>query len=152
ELRVEPNPLTLTAGQTARLKVTAARKGGYDGPVALEFRNLPMNVTAPKVAIDAGRDAIEAELTAAANAPVGARGDVRVLGAPAIANQTAASPNFTIRVQAPPPPALALKAEPAAVTVKAGAKATFKVTVERHNVAGPVALAVENLPPNLTAA
>jgi hypothetical protein len=152
DLRVEPNPLTLAAGQAGKLKVTAARKGGYDGPVALAFRNLPANVTAPKAAIPAGQDVAEVELTAAANAPVGARGDVSVLGTAAVANQSAASPNFTVRIQPPPPAALALKADPAAVTVKAGATAKLKVTVERQNLAGPVALTVENLPPKLTAA
>src|SRR5207249_2543386 len=59
DLSVEPNPLTLTAGEKAKLVVRAVRKGGYDGPVTLEFRNLPANVTVPKAAIAKGESQVE---------------------------------------------------------------------------------------------
>jgi hypothetical protein len=150
ELAVTPNPLTLTVGEKAKLTLRASRKGGYDGPVAVEFRNLPANVTVPKAAIGKGQDQVDVELTAAANAALGARGDVSVLGIAPLGNQQAASPNFTVRVQ-PPPPVLTLKAEPATVTVKPGAKATVKITIDRKNLTGPAMLAVEGLPDKVTA-
>jgi len=149
ELAVTPNPLTLTAGETAKLTLRATRKGGYDGPVTLEFRNLPANVTVPKAAIGKGQEQVEVELTAAANAALGARGDVSVLGIAPLGNQQAASPNFTVRVQ--PPPVLTLKVEPAAVTVKPGAKATLKITIDRKNLTGSAALTFEGLPEKVTA-
>jgi hypothetical protein len=151
DLAVTPNPLTLTAGEKAKLAVRTTRKGGYDGPVALEFRNLPASVTVPKAAIAKGQDQIEVELTAAANAALGARGDVSVLGTAPLGNQQAASPNFTVRVQ-PPPPQLTLKAEPAALTLKSGAKAAVRVTIDRKHLTGPAALSVEGLPDKITAA
>src|SRR5439155_14265572 len=76
---------------------------------------------------------------------------VDVLGTAPLGNQQASSPAFTVRVQ-PPPPVLGLKVEPAAVTLKPGAKAKLKVTVERKNFAGPVAVTVEGLPAKVTAA
>jgi hypothetical protein len=151
DLAATPNPLTLTAGETAKLTLRAARKGGYDGPVTLEFRNLPANVTVPKAAIGKGQDQVEVELTAAANAALGARGDVSVLGIAPLGNQQAASPNFTVRVQAPPS-VLTLKVEPTTMTLKSGGKATVKVAVDRKNLAGPAALTVEGLPEKVTIA
>jgi hypothetical protein len=83
-----------------KLKVKAIRKGGYKGPIALEVRNLPANVTATKVTIAENLQEAEIELTAPANAAVGDKADVNVLGtAAAAANQQAASANFTISVQ-----------------------------------------------------
>jgi hypothetical protein len=151
ELKAEPNPVALDQGGRAKLTVTAVRKGGYTGPITLEMRNLPANVSAGKATIEPGQASAEIELTAAAGAPLGARGDVDVLGTAPPGNQQAASPPLTVRVQAPPP-ALVVKAEPAALTLKAGAKARLKVTVERQHFAGPVALAVEGLPAKVTAA
>jgi hypothetical protein len=87
------------APNTLKVKVTAVRKGGYNGPITLEFRNLPANVSAPKPAIPEGQTEVEVDLTAAANAAVGAKGDVNVLGtATGLANQQNASPNFTVNV------------------------------------------------------
>jgi hypothetical protein len=99
ELRAEPSPLKLAPGGKAVLKVTATRKGGYAGPIALEVRNLPANVTAAKVTIAMGQTAADVEVSAAANAAAGDKADVNVLGtATAAANQTAATPNVTVSV------------------------------------------------------
>src|SRR5262249_5833394 len=43
-LAVTPTPLNVAQGGKAKLKVTAARKAGYQGPIAMEVRNLPANV------------------------------------------------------------------------------------------------------------
>jgi hypothetical protein len=102
ELAVEPAKLEIKAGDKVKLKVIASRKGGYKGPIALELRNLPGNVTAPKVNIEMDKDEVEIEVTAAANAAVGDKGDVNVLGtAPAAGNQQNASANFTVSVPKP---------------------------------------------------
>jgi hypothetical protein len=99
DLKVEPLHLELTPGDKAKIKVTALRKGGYQGPIAVELRNLPANVTAPKATIAMGQTAVDIEVTAAANAAVGDKADVNLLGtATAAANQQNASPNFTVRI------------------------------------------------------
>jgi hypothetical protein len=99
-LKVEPAPFKLTQGGKAKLKIIAARKGGYSGPITLQFRNLPANVTAPPATIAAGQNAVEVELTAAPSAAVGNKPDVNVLGtATAAANQQNASANFTLSVE-----------------------------------------------------
>ena len=99
DLKVEPAPLKVTPGGEAKLKVSATRRGGYQGPIALEMRNLPANVTAAKGTIPQGQTSIDLEVAAAANAAAGDKGEVNVLGtATAAANQQNASPNFTVSV------------------------------------------------------
>lgn len=100
DLQVAPAaPLKLAPGAKGKLTVTAVRKGGYAGPITLEVRNLPANVTATKPMIAMGQNAVEVEITAAANAPLGDKADVNILGtAPAAANQQNASANFTVSI------------------------------------------------------
>jgi hypothetical protein len=99
DLVVDAGGGQLTAGDKLTLKVKAVRKGGYQGPITLEVRNLPANVTAPKATIPEKQDAVEIELTAAANAALGEKKDVNVLGtATAANNQQNASANFTLTV------------------------------------------------------
>jgi hypothetical protein len=150
DLKIEPNPVPLETGGKAMLTVTAVRKGGYAGPIGLELRNLPAQVTAVPTTIDPGKTTAAMTLAAAADAPLGSRGDVDVLGTAPLGNQQAASPAFTVRVQSPPP-GLIVKIEPAAVTLKPGGKMKVKVIVERKHFAGPVALTIEGLPAKVTA-
>jgi hypothetical protein len=99
ELKADPLPVKLLPGGKAMLKVTATRKGGYAGPIAVEVRNLPANVTAAKGTIVMGQTAVDIEITAAAGAAAGDKTDVNVLGtATAAGNQTAATANFTVSV------------------------------------------------------
>jgi hypothetical protein len=99
DLQVTPAPLKIQQGGKAMLKVTATRKGGYAGPIALEVRNLPANVTAAKATIAMGQTAVDVEISAAATAAVADKSDVNVLGtATAAANQTNASKNLTVSV------------------------------------------------------
>jgi hypothetical protein len=95
ELKAGPLP-PLKPGDKAKLKVTAARKGGYAGPIDLELKNLPANVTAAKTPIPAGKDEVEIEVTAAAAAAAGEKADVNVTGT--AAGQTAATPAFKVTV------------------------------------------------------
>src|SRR5262249_25357328 len=55
ELRVDAKGLEVMAGAKAKVKVTAIRKGGYQGPIAVELRNLPAKVTATKATIATGK-------------------------------------------------------------------------------------------------
>ena len=48
ELKVEPATVTLKPGEKAKLKVRALRKGNYQGPIAVELKNLPAQVAAAK--------------------------------------------------------------------------------------------------------
>ncbi len=150
ELRIEPNPVPLEAGGKARLIVTAMRKGGYEGPIGLELRNLPAEVSAGRATIAPGKMAATMSLLAAANAPLASRGDVDVLGTAPMGNQQAASAAFTIRVQAPPP-LLTIKVEPPAVTLNPGGKLKVKVMIERQHFTGPVAVTIEGLPAKVSA-
>ncbi len=100
-LKVEPAPVPLEPGGKVKVKVTATRKGGYQGPIALEFRNLPANVTAPKAEIAADETSADVEITAADNAAAGDKADVNILGtAPAAGGQQNPTPNFTVSVKA----------------------------------------------------
>jgi hypothetical protein len=100
ELKVEPPVLTLNPGDKAKLKVTAARRGGYKGPITLEARKLQPNVTAGKGTIAADQTMAELDIAADAKAAPGDKTDVDVLGtAAALNNLQGASPVFTVRVQ-----------------------------------------------------
>ncbi len=97
-LKLEPASLKLTPGGKAKLKVSAIRKGGYMGPITLELRNLPANVTAAKTTIAMGQTTADIEVTAASTAALGDKAGVTVLGTATVANQQNASANFTVSV------------------------------------------------------
>ena len=102
DLKVEPMPAKVNLGDKVKIKVTAVRHAGYDGPIVLEVRNLPANVTAAKPTIEQGKTEIEIEIAAAPNAPPGDKADVNILGtAPAAGNQQNNTPNFTLSVIKP---------------------------------------------------
>jgi hypothetical protein len=99
DVKAEPSPLELKIGQKAKLKVTVTRKGDYKGPVDLEVKNLPANVTAPKVTVAADKTTADIELTAAANAAAGDKPDVQVVAtATGAGNQQATAPNVVLKV------------------------------------------------------
>lgn len=86
-LRVTP-PLVVTvelsgavkAGDKLKAKVRAARDGGATEAIALEWKNLPLGVTAPTgVTIPAGQNELDLELATAANSMVGAVENVLVI-------------------------------------------------------------------------
>jgi hypothetical protein len=99
DLKITPSPLKLAPGITAKLTITAMRKAGYDGPIAIEVRNLPANVTAPKTMIAKGENSVELAVAAADGAVPGSKIDVNILGvASAAGNVQVVSPNFTVIV------------------------------------------------------
>jgi hypothetical protein len=100
ELSVAPAPVKVKPGETVKLKVTAVRKGGYNGPIGLEVRNLPAKVTAAKSSIAMGQTFIEVEISAAADTAPGSKMDVQVGGtATAFNNVANSSPVFTITIE-----------------------------------------------------
>ena len=100
ELKVEPAAVSLIPGEKAKVKVSAIRKGGYKGPITLDFRNLPANVTAGKVAIPADKDDIDVEVSADAKAAPAAGIIVTLAGtATALNNMQVLSSGFTLHVQ-----------------------------------------------------
>lgn len=99
DLQVEPASVKLDAGGKAKIKVSAMRKGGYKGPIALDVRNLPAGVSAAKAVIAADKNDADIELTADAKAaPVTASATIGGT-ATALNNLQNASPAFTVSVQ-----------------------------------------------------
>ncbi len=99
ELRVDAGDGVINPDGKLKLKVKALRKGGYKGPITLEVRNLPANVSAGKATLAENQDQVEIDLSAAGNATLGAKKDVNLLGtATAAGNQQNPSANFTIEV------------------------------------------------------
>jgi hypothetical protein len=101
DLQVEPANVSLKQGEKAKLKITAIRKGGYKGPIALAVRKLPALVTVVgKALIAADQTTTEVEIAAAPTAP-----PVEIIGADVAGTATAlnnlqnASPPFILRVQ-----------------------------------------------------
>lgn len=154
ELSVDPKPLKVTAGDKARLTVTAKRRG-YDGPINLEVRHLPSGVEAREATIPAKRDAIDVELSAAAGAKPGDKKDVLVIGTATGPNKfQAPSPAFTVTVLpavvAGPP--FELKVAPLYVPVVQGGKNKVRVTAQRgKDYDGPIQLDVVHLPQHVRA-
>lgn len=99
ELKAEVAKLTLTPGGKEKLKVTVVRHGKYDGPIAVELKNLPANVTATKGVLAKGQAGIELEVTANAKAAPGEFAGVTVGGtATGMNNLQGASLPFVIAV------------------------------------------------------
>ncbi len=99
ELKVEPTVVELKPGEKTKLTITAKRKGGYKGPIALDLRKLPAKVTAPKATIPQGQDSVEVELGAAEDAMAAEKTDIDANGtATALNNLQVASPVITVRV------------------------------------------------------
>jgi hypothetical protein len=100
ELKVEPAKLTVNAGSKIKVAVTATRGGGYRGPIALEWRNLPPQVTVSKGTIAEGQSAVEIELAASiSQAPI-VKSDVQIVGtATSLNNQQHSSPAVQVEVR-----------------------------------------------------
>lgn len=100
DLQVEPATLALKPGDKAKLKITATRKGGYKGPIALDLRNFPANVTLGKAIIAADQNSAEVEVAVDAKAAPATVANASVGGAAtALNNLQNASPAFTVSIQ-----------------------------------------------------
>jgi hypothetical protein len=100
EIKAAAPLLSIRPGEKQKLKATATRRGGYDGPIEIEVKNLPANVSAPKVTLPKDKTEAEIELTATPAAAAGDKADVNLSAtATGAAGQQGTSPNFTIRVE-----------------------------------------------------
>jgi hypothetical protein len=100
DLEVTPAKVTLAAGTKTKITVKVTRKGGYDGPINVEVKNLPAKVTATKGTIAKDQSTIDLELDAAADAALGSKMDVQISGvATALAGAAGNSPNFTVTIE-----------------------------------------------------
>jgi len=100
DVKVEPATANLAPGGKAKVKISVTRKGGYKGPIALDFRNLPAGVTAEKAVIAADKNDVEVTLSADVKAAPAAAVTVAVGGtATALNNLQAVSPAFAVSVQ-----------------------------------------------------
>lgn len=100
ELQSVAGPIKLSPGGKATVKVTAARQGGYDGPISVELKNLPAGVTAAPSTIAAGQTTVDVELTAAPEAAAQTKSDVTVVGtAEGAGKQQHTSPAVTVLIE-----------------------------------------------------
>jgi hypothetical protein len=85
-----------------KMKAKVNRVLGFKTPVEVELKNLPKGVTAPKVTIPEGAAEVEIELTAAADAAVGAINNLSLVGTTNVAgeNQSVTAANAALEVVA----------------------------------------------------
>ncbi len=149
DLKFEPSTVKLAPGEKHKVQVIATRKGGYQGPIDVELKNLPGKVTAPKATIPMGQTTVEVEVTAAPDATA-SKAEVNIQGtATAAANQQVASAKFTVSVQLPAP--FELRVEPSPLKLTPGSKTKVKVTATRTSYQGPITVELRNLPAQVTA-
>ncbi len=93
--------VTIARGATAKMKVTAERNPAYTGPIILTFVNLPKGVTAAPATIEAGKNEVEVELTAATDAAAGVVKDTASKGEGQVGETKipGQSPAFELTVQ-----------------------------------------------------
>jgi hypothetical protein len=70
-LRMTPDNLRMSAGETAMVTVNVLRLDGFPAPIALEVRGLPPGFVSSAAAIPAGQDQVSLTITAPAGAPLG---------------------------------------------------------------------------------
>ena len=144
DLKIEPALVDLHHGGMTKLTVTAQRKG-YDGPIAIELKNLPMKVSAEKVTIAKGESKAEIEVKAQLTVLEGAKVDVYARGSGA--NKAVDSSRLTINIASVgQPPGVELKVEPASIKLTAGEQTKVKVKATRNGYKGPLMVDLRNLP------
>jgi hypothetical protein len=144
DLKIDSASVSIRQGGTAKVRVSAVRKD-YDGPIDVELKGLPGNVTAQKALIAKGQNSVDIELSAQAKATLGDKTDVHAVGAaPSAGIKDVSSANVTVSVKSLP--SFELKVEPQTVTVTQGGKTHFKVTAIRKDYDGPIAVEATKLP------
>lgn len=149
DLKLDAPLIALHHGSTVKLGVTAQRKG-HDGPIVVELKNLPPRVTAEKITIPAGETRAEIEVKADLAVQEGAKVDAFARGS--AQSKTVDSPRFTVAIgSVGQAPRLQLKVTPATLELAPGAAVKVKVALTRKDYAGPVAVDLRNLPPEIEA-
>jgi hypothetical protein len=145
-----PNPNIPRGGHFA-VTVDALRIDGFDGPIAVEAKNLPPGVTATSETIAAGETSTTLVLSASetthleAPAPLDLSGNASIHGQ---AVERQADPDDRLHLIAVAgPPDIALQIENPEVTLEAGGTVQVAVSVDRKNgFKGRVPVSVLNLP------
>ncbi len=146
DLKVEPIVLNLHHGSSAKVKVTAQRKG-HDGPITIDLRNLPAKMKAEKITLAKGETVAEIEVKADATVSDGAKVDVFARGIPMGVSKTIDSARFTVAVVSIGQPlSLELKVVQPNVQLKPGESVKVKVIAVRKNYAGEIMVDLRNLP------
>ncbi len=164
ELMLASDQPYLHPGEAGTLKVTAARRDGFEGAVALEVRGLPAGITAEASEIAAGKNDGEIRLRAAGAAPgtfaqievvspqasEPAWRSVRIAGGGGEGAATARVNLATLTVAEKTP----FRLETAATNLNLvrGGMAEVRVQIQRaKDYTGEIRLTVENLPAGVTA-
>ncbi len=102
ELSLDTAGGKLAVSGKLKMKAKLTRVLGFKPPVEVELKNLPKGVTAPKVTVPEGAAEAEIELTAAADAAVGAINNLSLVGTTNVAgeNQTVTAANAALEVVA----------------------------------------------------
>ena len=100
DLAVEPGKLEIAAGGKSTLKVTATRKAGYKGPIAITFKTLPAKLTVAAATIPADKTSVDVEVTAAGDAAPIERVEAEAVGTATGLNNLTGSTPFAVTVKA----------------------------------------------------
>jgi hypothetical protein len=99
DLVIEPTTLEIEPGAKAKFTLKATRKHGYKGPISIDIKNLPAKVTGGKGTLAAGKDSIDLELAAAADATAVERVELEFSGtATAVNNLQRSGPAVILRI------------------------------------------------------
>ncbi len=143
DLAVRPDNVSISFGDKATIKVVAMRKN-YKGPIAVELRNLPKEVSAARATIPAGKNEVAIELEAGLRASAEKKNDSLAVGtAVAGGNVQVLSPHFQVDLK---PGLVELDIEPKILKVSHGTGAKLKVLANRRGYQGPIAVHIERLP------
>ncbi len=143
-LKIEPSVLQMHHGGTAKLIVTAQRMG-HDGPISVELKNLPTNISADKILIPKGENRVEIEVKAQLTVLDGAKVDV--FAQTVIASKKVDSARVTVNVASVGQPVrLELKIVPTAIKLVVGGTTKVKVAAMRNGYTGAIAVDLRNLP------
>ena len=151
QLSVSPANPILPRGGGATVTVTALRYDGFDGPIAVEARDLPEGITATSETIVPGESSTVLTLFADADADLERAVPLRVVGAGDLQGEQAertANADDKLRYIALSESAdLEVEVEVPEVELEAGSKTTVAVRVKRRNgFEGRVPIAIMNLP------
>jgi hypothetical protein len=93
----------LTPGGKQKVKISTTRFGDHQAAISLAWKNLPMGVTAPSDVVPEGKNEVEIELVASADAAAATTENVSVLAIAKIKDQDVVveSPPFKLEVKTP---------------------------------------------------
>lgn len=155
QLAADPDNPNIPRGGSVPVEVRADRLLGYQGPIEIEVKGLPHDITASAATIAAGQDSTQVIFSASLNASQDARpaaieivGRARLDGREIVRKANAGAPLQLASVI--PPPDVVVTAEPTHVGITPGQEVKVTLHVERENgFKGRVPCYVANLPPGV---